>query len=467
VYEIGQTGASEYIATEYIEGETLRQHFVRGRMSLGEVLDVVIQIAGALAAAHGAGIVHRDIKPENIMLRPDGYVKILDFGLAKALSDRRTGSGQQGADPEAATLVKMETEPGTLVGTIYYMAPEQARGLDVDARADIFSVGVIAYEMVAGRRPFGGDTNGCAVSTLEKDPPRLQQCAWRPRRASANCSEGASKEQRRALSDAKDMWVDLKNLRKSFHSRALERSSSIGSTARSATSVQQSVDTDSTQAVPTTSVGKPRIARAVIGALIVVVMGIVGVKMWLPSAPTRSDVPPRAPVERTLNYWVTVQKYRDGRTFGDPFRLPGEINFERDYRVRLHVGSPQDGHLYIFNEGPAINGEAPPLNVLFPSPTANNGLSQISSGQTIDIPKQSWFRLDQEEGTEKVWLVWSVQAIPDLETTKEFANEKDRGLIGSPGLDRSVKEFLSKTRSASKPTVEKDDARKDSHGGKC
>src|SRR6185503_14166531 len=120
-----------------------------------------------------------------------------------------------------------------------------------------------------------------------------------------------------------------------------------------------------------------------------------------------------------------------------------------------------DGHLYIFNEGPPINGEVPPLNVMFPSPTANNGLSLVSSGETIDIPKQSWFRLDQEEGTEKVWLVWSANSIPDLEATKQFANEKDRGEIGSPGLDRSVKDFLAQTLWASKLTVEKDDATKE------
>ena len=178
VYEIGQTGSSQYIATEYIEGETLRQHFARGRMSLRDVLDVVIQVAGALAAAHGAGIIHRDIKPENIMLRPDGYVKILDFGLAKAVSGALPGSRQPAADLEASTLVKMETEPGAMLGTIYYMAPEQARGLDVDARADIFSFGVITYEMLAGRRPFGGETNlDALISTLEKDQPPLASCA--------------------------------------------------------------------------------------------------------------------------------------------------------------------------------------------------------------------------------------------------------------------------------------------------
>jgi hypothetical protein len=195
--------------------------------------------------------------------------------------------------------------------------------------------------------------------------------------------------------------------------------------------------------------------------LILAVIGIVVVKAWLSPAPTRSNIPPPAAIERSLNYWVTVQKYRDGKPYGEPFRLPGEILFEKDYRVRLHFGSSQDGHLYIFNEGPPRNGEAPPLNVLFPSPTANNGLSLVSSSETIDIPKQSWFRFDQEEGTEKLWLVWSANGIPELEAAKEFANDKDRGVIGSPGLDHSVKDFLAKTQSASKPSVEKDDVNKE------
>jgi serine/threonine protein kinase len=466
VYEIGQTGSSQYIATEYIEGETLRQHFARGRMSLREVLDVVIQIAGALAAAHGAGIIHRDIKPENIMLRPDGYVKILDFGLAKAVSGALPGSRPAAADLEASTLVKMETEPGAMIGTVYYMAPEQARGLDVDARADIFSFGVITYEMLAGRRPFGGETNlDALISTLEKEPPSLASCApGVPAELQRVVSKALRKNREDRYQTIKDMWIDLKSLREELAFEAKRERSSAPEMSRAeaaTTSIQQSVITDSAKAIPTSSLREPRLARAVIGALIVVVIGIVGVKMWLPSAPPRSDVPPPGAVSRALNYWVTVQKYRDGKAYRDPFKLPGEILFEKDDQVRLHVGSPQDGHLYILNEGPPINGEAPPLNVLFPSPTANNGLSVVSSGETIDIPKQSWFRLDQEEGTEKLWLVWSVQAIPDLEATKQFANEKDRGVINSPVLDRSVKDFLSKTRSASKPTVEKDDVSKE------
>ena len=466
VYEIGQTGSSEYIATEYIEGETLRQHFARGRMSLRDVLDVVIQVASALAAAHGAGIIHRDIKPENIMLRPDGYVKILDFGLAKAISDNRPGSRQPAAELEAATLVKMDTEPGAMIGTVYYMAPEQARGLDVDARADIFSVGVIIYEMLAGRRPFGGETNlDALISTLEKEPPPLASCApGVPPEIQRIVSQALRKKRDERYQTIKEMWIDLKNLREELAFEAKrERSSPPESSVVETvtTTVQQSVVTDSAKAIPTLSHRRPQVARAVVGALVIVAIGIAGVKIWLSSAPTPSNVPPTAAIERTLNYWVTVQKYRDGKPYEAAFRLPGEINFEKGYRVRLHFGSQQNGHLYIFNEGPPRNGEAPPLNVLFPSPTANNGLSLVSSGQTVDIPKQSWFRFDQDEGTEKLWLVWSAKSIAELEATKEFANDKDLGVIGSPGLDRSVKDFLSNTHSASKPTVEKDDASKE------
>src|SRR5437773_9271347 len=138
IHEIGQVsveaGGTHFIATEFIEGQTLRQQMTRGRMELPAALDVVAQVASALAAAHAAGIVHRDIKPENIMVRPDGLVKVLDFGLAK-LTERRTPT----VDADAPTMIKVQTDPGTVMGTVSYMSPEQARGLEVDARSDLFS----------------------------------------------------------------------------------------------------------------------------------------------------------------------------------------------------------------------------------------------------------------------------------------------------------------------------------------
>src|SRR3989440_5651013 len=170
VYEIGEDHSTHYIASELIEGETLRQRSARGAMQLSEVVDVAIQVTSALAAAHQAGIVHRDIKPENIMLRPDGYVKVLDFGIAK-LAEHELPTTM--AEEEALLLV--ETNLGSILGTVRYMSPEQARGGHVDKATDIWSVGVVLYEMVTGHAPFTGDTPGeVMTSILEKEPPAVK-----------------------------------------------------------------------------------------------------------------------------------------------------------------------------------------------------------------------------------------------------------------------------------------------------
>ncbi|HMF56399.1 MAG TPA: serine/threonine-protein kinase, partial [Pyrinomonadaceae bacterium] len=178
IYEIGQDDSAYFIATEYIEGTTLRRYMAHRQLKIDEALDISIQVASALAAAHGAGIIHRDIKPENVMLRPDGYVKVLDFGLAK-LAEKEPGQDeQQPNDPEALTLPFSETSPGAVVGTTGYMSPEQARGLQVDARTDIFSLGVILYEMVAGRQPFYGATKSDVIAALlEREPAPLARYA--------------------------------------------------------------------------------------------------------------------------------------------------------------------------------------------------------------------------------------------------------------------------------------------------
>jgi eukaryotic-like serine/threonine-protein kinase len=168
IYQIGQTDTAHFIATEFVEGETLRERLTRARMELPELLDVATQVASALGAAHAAGIVHRDIKPENVMIRRDGLVKVLDFGIAK-LIEREVQ-----ADSEALTKMMMSTSPGVMIGTVAYMSPEQARGLAVDARSDIWSLGVMLYEMLAHHRPFEGPTmSHIIVSILEHEPGPL------------------------------------------------------------------------------------------------------------------------------------------------------------------------------------------------------------------------------------------------------------------------------------------------------
>src|SRR5262249_38545156 len=169
VYEISTDGNRQFIAMEFIEGVTLRASLADGRMNLRAALDIAVQVVSALAAAHEAGVVHRDIKPENIMLRPDGYVKVLDFGIAKLAEEESASEGH-----ELATTALLQTRPNLILGTVRYMSPEQARGQKVDARSDIWSLGVVLYEMVGGIPPFPGETpSDCIASILTKEPPPL------------------------------------------------------------------------------------------------------------------------------------------------------------------------------------------------------------------------------------------------------------------------------------------------------
>jgi serine/threonine protein kinase/Tol biopolymer transport system component len=171
IYEIGEANSTHYIATEFIDGLTLRQRVARAPLQIIEVLDVATQAASALIAAHAAGIVHRDIKPDNIMLREDGYVKVLDFGLAKLNKERTT-------DSEAATRALVRTDPRMVMGTASYMSPEQARGLQVDARTDVWSLGAVLYELLTGQTPFAGKTvSDMIASILEREPAPLARYA--------------------------------------------------------------------------------------------------------------------------------------------------------------------------------------------------------------------------------------------------------------------------------------------------
>ena len=167
IYEMGDEGGRHFIATEFIDGITLRKRLSKAPMDLSEVLDVAIQVAAALEEAHAARIVHRDIKPENIMIRRNGHVKVLDFGLAK-LTER---PDSEETDTEAVTRALVQTDAGVVLGTSQYMSPEQARGKSVDARTDIWSLGVVIYEMACGRAPFTGETKTDVIVAIAKTEP--------------------------------------------------------------------------------------------------------------------------------------------------------------------------------------------------------------------------------------------------------------------------------------------------------
>ena len=224
IHEIGGPPNAHFIVSEHIEGKTLREILKERSLELSEILDVAAQIAGALVAAHDANLVHRDIKPENIMIRPDGVVKVLDFGLAKLVEQKIKSV----LSLEDSTMRQNPTAKGVILGTVAYMSPEQARGERVDARTDIFSFGSLLYEMLTKEQPFTGETtNHTVVAILEKEPPPLSQFSksYTPEieRIVETCLAKKADERYRA---AKVLLDDLKELKEELAFQAkLERSS--------------------------------------------------------------------------------------------------------------------------------------------------------------------------------------------------------------------------------------------------
>jgi serine/threonine protein kinase/Flp pilus assembly protein TadD len=211
IYQIGADNSVEYIASELIEGETLRQRLSRGQIQLSETVEIAMQVAGALAVAHAAAIVHRDVKPENIMLRPDGYVKVLDFGIAK-LAEQEVPVTM----PQEEALFLVETNLGSVLGTVRYMSPEQARGASVDKRSDIWSLGVVLYEMAAGHAPFAGDTPREVMNAILNTEPRAlsSYTAQIPGELESIVSKALQKNPGERYQDASEMLQALKQLRR-------------------------------------------------------------------------------------------------------------------------------------------------------------------------------------------------------------------------------------------------------------
>ncbi len=243
IYEIGTTGTSPFIATEFIDGETLRRRIRSGSLTLNEILDIAIQTAGALVESHAAGIIHRDIKPENVMVRRDGYVKVVDFGLAKLTEPSFI-------DSEAATRTMVNTGEGTVMGTANYMSPEQAKGTKVDERTDLWSLGAVLYEMISGQAPFDGKTPTETISLiLQKEPAPLTRYTHEiPAELERIVSKALTKNREERYQTARDLLIDLRNLKRKLEVDA-EIDRTVSPELRSATS------TTAGQGTPTTASG--------------------------------------------------------------------------------------------------------------------------------------------------------------------------------------------------------------------
>ena len=207
VYEIGEHEGRHYISAEYIDGKTLRER-MKQRLTFDETISIMVQTAQALSAAHHAGIIHRDIKPENIMIRSDGYVKVLDFGLAKLTEINHT-------DGEEQTKKLVKTNPGVVMGTVAYMSPEQARGKNTDARSDVFSFGIVLYEMLTGKVPFTGETMTDVLSSIISTEPQpiTSLAPHLPKELLRIVQKTIRKKRDLRYQTTQDMLVDLKDLR--------------------------------------------------------------------------------------------------------------------------------------------------------------------------------------------------------------------------------------------------------------
>ncbi len=452
IYEIGVAATADgdlhFIATEFIEGQTLRQRLKDKPLSRAEALDAAVQTAAALNAAHQAGIIHRDIKPENLMLRPDGYLKVLDFGLA------RINKAVAAPGDDSTTRRFLETHPGVVMGTLAYMSPEQARGERVDGRTDLWSLGVVLYELLTGVRPFTAATlPDLMVALLDREPaPLAQHLPNATPELAAAVQRALAKDTASRFQSAQEFGQALKELQRrvdeavpaaSVRDNAAQLSEAPTRTFAKQPTAAASEEAKTLPAVPKTTQPVTATTQAVSAAqrwrvwlplaLVVVLGGGLAAWRWLAVTPIQERTPaatltPTAP-ERSLSYLLTVQKVRNGQDDGLPFSAAEGEKLENGWKLRFTFKSPQTGYVYMINEGPGARGQTR-FAKLFPPDDETAQLPANEARVTASFP------LDQNKGTEKVWLVWSQAAVPDLDAVK-------KEIVTNPAQAEAIRRFLS------------------------
>ena len=464
----------EFFVMQFVEGSSLRK-LVKGQMDFAQVARIVRQIGQALTSAHDKGIVHRDLKPENIMVQQssDGeeLIKLIDFGIASV------------KDSQVAT----SAEKTKVAGALPYMAPEQLRG-QPDASSDIWALGAMAYEMLTGRLPFYAET---LVQLYEQQKHGLQA---KPRALRADLPAAVEEVIIKSMAfDPADRYLRAKDLGEDL-ARALTGESrpitgATGSIAppmpSSKTSESPGYGTVATHNARTEvgaelaarlaadsqgkspAVGdvqpKPPIAKYAVGGVIAI--AVIAIAIWLAgSGEKKGDPPPQPPaVVRQLSISSRVQP--KGKP---PLDAPGDIIFNPGDQLRLTFNSPQEGFLYIVNESPEPKNGLPLYNFLFPDPArVVAGAPSLKVGRPVYLPsEQDWITIDDEKGTETLWLIWSDHSINELEAAGKWLNEKDGGEIKDANEIRAVQKFIDRYFQEAKPKVEQEDGQKVLKGGK-
>ena len=455
-----------YLVMQFIDGVTLRSQIKSEGMPLERAAEIIKQIGRSLGAAHDKGIFHRDLKPENIMLQTfaggEEQVKIIDFGIAK-LKD---------------STVAPSTVTGATAGTVAYMAPEQLSGRATTAATDIYAFGAIAYEIITGRKPFNPET-GFELLEMQRHGARISPSDLRPA-----VSSEANDVVRRALNfEPSARFVSAREFGDAM-ARAL--GGEVTRSQNDVTPVQIPATQLATQAnpparqtadlAPQTIAGRfepakidtlnqpaytpaiedePRSgvgSKIAIAAIVLIVMALgAGIVVW-----KRDAIFGRA-AERSMTYSLTVQKMRDGKAYQSEFESSGQEIFENGWKFRMNLSSPQDGYLYLLDEGPA-NGDTTTYSVLFPEAKTNAGSPRVVANEKLQT---AWMRFDDNQGTEKFWMVWAASPVKELEAVTGAVNDRDIGEIKDATKARSARDFL-RQHSSPKPDVTKDSANEQS-----
>jgi eukaryotic-like serine/threonine-protein kinase len=498
-----------FFVMEFIKGRPLRDVMGQGPLDLTYIAHLARQTGSALHAAHQQGVFHRDLKPENIMLEQlsggDEQVKLIDFGIAKVVN------------PQAGN----ETEVAVVAGSRQYIAPEQLLSQTASPATDVYALAIIVYEMVTGRLPFNpeGPTHFLVMQelmrlqkgesfvtprTFRPDLPEAAQIlllnalSFDPGRRPQN-SRIFTEDLAQALvgkisvSDARATIAVPAPVPGSAHVAGdpLEtqidpietienpiqaRETAPNVAARTSAPISPRSETNPIKERKEASAkpkgGKfPIVAGLIIAIGVAAAAGVVGVPRlyaWLNTNVTPTPTPltatpsPAAPgAERSFTYWITVRQNPKNFPGKAPFQVPGEMMFAGGDQIHISFTSPQSGYLYIINESPTVAGQDSSFNILFPTPTTNQGSSQLPASQTIRIPDHNDGLVfdDNERGAEKLWMVWSVSEVPELEILKNSAYPQDGGEIKNAVLIKTLREFLA-ARSVEEPQVTRDETSK-------
>jgi serine/threonine protein kinase/formylglycine-generating enzyme required for sulfatase activity len=420
IHEIDDTqDGRRFITMEYIEGTTLRQQLAQKRLTLMEALDVAAQIAAGLGVAHATGIVHRDIKPENVMLRNDGLVKVLDFGLAK-LTRQTTET-----DAEALMRSLVQTGSGIIMGTGAYMSPEQARGLAVDSRTDIWSLGVLLYEMVAGRAPFAGATpSDMLVSILERDPPTISRDALElPAELERIVRKALQKDREARYQTAEEFLGDLKSLR---HELEITGSQSANQTIVA----DKRITINSKQEKS----GSKRIVAIVTASILLASIATWFVWDSRNVSRARRQVPQIEALSSNGNYFAAYDLAAETQKY-----LPNDPTITRLMRTisdTLTVTSePAGAQVYLKRFSPDVAGNFPPRQLVGTTPIRD---LRIARGQYLLYVEKDGFATTVQTISGAILLAGFATVVPPPLTIEEKLLAADRvpnGMTLVPGGD--------------------------------